>query len=316
MCEREQYRTFPQVLLLGNGLNRLVESSGWGDLLVQIKKNPKIYMDDKLCRSLPYPLLAVLATDDRVDRAIKENQKLFCGASDNAMEELRPYLQQLLSMGFDDILTTNYSYELERAAYENITQERALCQKWMHHTEEVPRAEQKYLLHTYNAVSYQGIRNRVWHIHGEARKPDSLILGHYYYGKLFFKYQELLNKRGNRQFVLEQQGKPPIMESWLDAFLLGDVYVLGFGYDYSEFDLWWLLNRKKREQASHGTLHFYAPAAGNELKFALLETYGAKIECLGFWHQNPDYKAFYQKAIADIQSRVNSVKGKREIEQN
>ena len=143
-----------------------------------------------------------------------------------------------------------------------------------------------------------------------------LILGHYYYGKLFFKYQELLNKRSNLQFDLEQQGKPPIMESWLDAFLLGDVYVLGFGYDYSEFDLWWLLNRKKREQASHGTLHFYAPAAGNELKFALLETYGAKIECLGFWHQNPDYKAFYQKAIADIQSRVNSVKGKREIEQN
>ena len=47
MCEREQYRTFPQVLLLGNGLNRLVESSGWGDLLVQIKKNPKIYMDDQ-----------------------------------------------------------------------------------------------------------------------------------------------------------------------------------------------------------------------------------------------------------------------------
>ena len=54
-------------------------------------------------------------------------------------------------------------------------------------------------------------------------------------------------------------------------------------------------------------MYFYSPAAGNELKFALLESYGAKIECLGFWQQNPDYKAFYQEAIADIRSRVKSV---------
>lgn len=309
MCKPD--RTFPQVLLLGNGLNRLVQAVGWNELLTQIKKNPKICMDDKTCSSLPYPLLAVLATDDHVDRAINEKQKLFCGVTDNAMEGLRPYLQQLLSMGFDDILTTNYSYELERAAYENISQNGSLCKKWMRHTAEVARAEQKYLLHTYNAVPYQGVSNRVWHIHGEVRKPSSLILGHYYYGKLFFKYQELLNKRSNLQFDLEQQGKPPIMESWLDAFLLGDVYVLGFGYDYSEFDLWWLLNRKKREQASHGTLYFYEPAAGNELKFALLETYGAKIECLGFRQQNPDYQAFYQEALTDIQSRVKCAKEKK-----
>lgn len=303
----EQYRRFPQVLLLGNGLNRVVQSDGWGDLLARIKRNPKICINDDTYSSLPYPLLAVLATNDQVDQAIKENINLFYGASDDAMEELRPCLQQLLGMGFDDILTTNYSYELERAADQSVTREGSNCKKWMRHTEEIISAERKYLLHTYNAVSYRGLNNRVWHIHGEIRKPDSVILGHYYYGKLFSKYQELLNQRGNRQFVLEQQGKPPIMKSWLDAFLLGDVYVLGFGYDFSEFDLWWLLNRKKREQASHGTLYFYSPAAGNELKFALLESYGAKIECLGFWQQNPDYKAFYQQAIADIRSRVKSV---------
>ena len=223
----EQYRRFPQVLLLGNGLNRVVQSDGWGDLLARIKRNPKICINDDTYSSLPYPLLAVLATNDQVDQAIKENINLFYGASDDAMEELRPCLQQLLGMGFDDILTTNYSYELERAADQSVTREGSNCKKWMRHTEEIISAERKYLLHTYNAVSYRGINNRVWHIHGEIRKPDSVILGHYYYGKLFSKYQELLNQRGNRQFVLEQQGKPPIMKSWLECVPPGGCVCFG-----------------------------------------------------------------------------------------
>ena len=95
----------------------------------------------------------MLATNDQVDQAIKENINLFYGASDDAMEELRPCLQQLLGMGFDDILTTNYSYELERAADQSVTREEAIVKQWMRHTEEIISAERKYLLHTYNAVS-------------------------------------------------------------------------------------------------------------------------------------------------------------------
>ena len=76
----EQYRRFPQVLLLGNGLNRVVQSDGWGDLLARIKRNPKICINDDTYSSLPYPLLAVLATNDQVDQAIKENINLFYGA--------------------------------------------------------------------------------------------------------------------------------------------------------------------------------------------------------------------------------------------
>lgn len=33
--------------------------------------------------------------------------------------------------------------------------------------------------------------------------------------------------------------------SWIDYFMLGDVYMVGLGLDISEMDLWWLISCKK-----------------------------------------------------------------------
>ena len=93
------------------------------------------------------------------------------------------------------------------------------------HTEETARAEAKFLLHTYNSVTYNGVTNQIWHIHGEARKPDSMIIGHYYYGNILFKYKELLDKRRSKYKYSQDHGEEFPIKSWLDAFILGDVYV-------------------------------------------------------------------------------------------
>ena len=81
-------------------------------------------------------------------------------------------------------MTTNYTYELEQAALHPGKISKSKIKAMMHHTEGSKIAEGKYLLHTYNRAVVSGHHNRIWHIHGEARKPDSMILGHYYYGKL------------------------------------------------------------------------------------------------------------------------------------
>lgn len=219
------------------------------------------------------------------------------------LSQIRYLIQEILDIGFDEILTTNYSYEIERTAHPGMGSD---CVKLMHHTEEVQRAESKYLLHTYNEVKCGEKRSRVWHIHGESRKPESIILGHYSYGNLLKKYQTFFDDRKDKQSRNEKNGLPPIVDSWLDAFVMGDVYVLGFGFDFSEYDLWWLLNRKKREKASHGRVYFYEPTKGNEIKHMLLETYGVQIECLGYRQDKPDYIAFYQDAITDIRKHIES----------
>ncbi len=295
-------RKLPKVLLLGNGLNRAYAGESWKSAIQKMWCNPKVCKDDKKVQALPFPLQVVVATNDSVDAAIQ--QRAFETARDNP--DLQAFCLQLLDIGFDHILTTNYTYELEAAAYPKEHNLDTLCKKLISHTDAVKRAEGKYLLHTYNRVRYDGKENKIWHIHGESRKCQSVVLGHYYYGNLLGKYHQELDKRQNKQHLRQMEGKEPIMDSWLDAFIMGDVYILGFGFDFSEMDLWWLLNRKKREKADHGKVYYYEPAYGYELKQSLLETYGAEVRNLGYRAGKPDYRRFYQDALNDIRITIES----------
>lgn len=296
----ERQIKIPQVLLLGNGLNKAYQGASWNELIESIWVNKRI-TSNAICDA-PFPLQAVIATDDSIDEKLKEKPDSFYGVK--SIDEIRAPIEQLLGIGFDHILTTNYSYEIERVACPLVDRDGRYCKKLTAHTGACKNAETRYLLHTYNQLPYGDFINKVWHIHGEMRKPQSVVLGHYYYGKLLGKYMAELDKRGNQQKIRQEKYLPPIMDSWIDAFIMGDVYVLGFGYDFSEMDMWWLLNRKKRENARHGKVVFYEPSFGKELKLSMLDTYGVQTEDLGFRAQGPNYKAFYAAAIDDIRKCV------------
>ena len=94
------------VLLLGNGIDRSFNSDpiSWGDLLDKMTTNHSIPKHD----ALPFPLKVVLRTDDHVDEALKGHCEELMGSA--ADEKLREVLTCLLTLGFDDILTTNYDY--------------------------------------------------------------------------------------------------------------------------------------------------------------------------------------------------------------
>ncbi len=305
----------PQVLLLGNGLNRCYKGDSWDDLLKRITINKTIPAD----LDCPMPLQAIIRTNDSVDISLKEHQKEFYGSVTS--EEHRDLLKRLLGIGFDHILTTNYSYELECAALEQEKGGKSRVErisdyalkKHLSHTDAVEKADGKFNLHTYYEFENGEKQNKIWHIHGEARKPNSIILGHYYYGSLLKRYFQIFDKRKNKYAEYQKEGKRVPIESWLDAFILGDVYVLGFGYDLSEFDLWWLLNRKKREKAEVGRVYFYEisePKNSEDfsIKSALLEVMGTKLETLGMTRKSKDdndsYRPFYQAAVADIAEKV------------
>ena len=291
----------PQVLLLGNGLNRTFAAEDWNKLIKGICCNEKI--DTSIIDNIAFPLRAVLATGDQLDNQIKNHKDLFYGLK--SMDQIRPLLEEILRIPFDHILTTNYSYEIERVANSKVKENGDYCKYLAKNVIKGERVEGKYLLHSYNDISFENNSHKVWHIHGEARKPQSIVLGHYYYGELLSRMISTLSKRGNKQFERQQTGEQLVMESWLDAFVMGDVYVLGFGYDFSEMDLWWLLNRKKREKAQHGKLYFYEPSQENEVKHSLLETYDAEIERLGFNNmKSHEYEKFYCCAIEDIKKKV------------
>lgn len=294
--EEKEILHVPQVLLLGNGLNRSYGGDDWEKVIEAVWENRKIAKEQT--NDVPFPLRAVIGSNDMLDQKLKSRSEILHGV-DN-LNEIRKPLEKLLSAQFDHILTTNYSYEIERVLSPKVERNGEYCKNLMAHTDGSKRSEQKYLLHTYNQITGQDHVNKIWHIHGEARKPDSVVLGHYYYGQLLGRYIQELEERGNLQQKRQEKGEDPQIKSWLDAFIMGDVYVLGFGYDSSEMDMWWLLNRKKREKARHGKVIFYEPSYDKAAKLALLEIYGAEVRDLGYRSESPNYPAFYEEAIDDI----------------
>lgn len=293
----------PKILLLGNGINRAFHSDSWDALLNTIDIRRERYdIGEFRC---PETLKAILITGDNVDKAL-ENEKERLGAlgTKKPAEQLA-LLRRLLEMDFDEILTTNYSYELESAALgkEHIN-EHAL-RRMQRHTAEVPRCETRFMLHTYNSVQLCGKEQHIWHIHGEARKPGSMILGAYYYGNLLGKITELDRRRGTYFTASEHAA----VRSWTDAFILGEVYILGFGFGFAETDLWWLLNRKKRERAAVGKTYFYElkpPSETNRAKLDLLRLMNVEIVYIGT--ENGDWRGAYTKAVEDIEKRMKKTR--------
>ena len=292
----------PQVLLLGNGINRAFNSDSWDDLLNSVDRRADRY--DIGGYRCPETLKAILVTGDNVDKALQSQKEQLGNLGVKKSEKQMRLLRLLLNAGFDEILTTNYSYELETAALgQDRVNERAL-RRMQGHTDEVKRCETSLMLHTYNAVEFGGCERRIWHVHGEARKPDSMILGAYYYGNLLGKMIALNKKRGNS--YSQPLGGLPKIRAWTDAFILGDVYILGFGMGFAESDMWWLLNRKKRERGNAGKTYFYEfnPEKDiNRAKLDLLEL--MNVEIIYKSVSGSDWRSVYEWAVGDIEKRLS-----------
>ena len=120
----------------------------------------------------------------------------------------------------------------------------------------------------------------------------------------------------NRYEINSKSDTEMAFNSWLDSFILGDVYVLGFRFDVSEFDLWWLLNRKLREKTPHGKVYFFEPyVEGFSERIELLKLLG--VEYIDCGLKKPDkndpncsaiYQDFYRIALTKIEKTKDSQK--------
>ena len=90
--------------------------------------------------------------------------------------------------------------------------------------------------------------------------------------------------------------------------------MIGFSYDVSEIDLWWLLNRKRFEKAENkGKLYYYSNMDTGEFdeKEELLKVCGAEvIHCNEL--KGPDilshnkYRNYCDAALMDIGERIEA----------
>ena len=100
---------------------------------------------------------------------------------------------------------------------------------------------------------------------------------------------------------MRMQNKNYQCRCWLDYFILGDVWSVGFGLDVSEFDVWWAIERKAREKnAAHGMFKAYfdgdpTMVTAQKILLDAMEAESVTIPVCG-----GDYVLMYQKVINDI----------------
>lgn len=233
----------PKVLLLGNGIHRSFSKKSWDDF-IDLIRDKDFYHYKASKYAMPMSLKAdMLANTTNINKKIKEfvidSNKLRNINSYKKSE--REYYIKLFNLGFDYVLTTNYSYEIESALLEKKEIKKKDLDR-IRRKKGVKRAQCKYNTNTFYEIN----NNKIYHIHGEINKPNSIILGNINYCRLLNKYSEYINNNYKVYLDNIKNRKAQKINSWIDAFLFGDIFIVGFGLDFSEIDIWFLLEYKKR----------------------------------------------------------------------
>ena len=289
-----EYGKIPKVLLLGNGINRAYGYASWGDLIESISTTKLSDAEKESMTNVPYPLQPVIMTGDHLGTQMKLISAQL--AALRAPEAEESALRAFASLPADAILTANYTYELEKALdpkFKSIPGRKCKERKLVYSDSGKYNAQQ---LHSCFVIEDYP---PVWHIHGEAARHNTMVLGHYYYGKLLAKMQQYVASLMARYRARTSRLQGIEMRSWLDYFLLGDVHIVGLGMALSELDLWWLVNCKKRHFPDR-TVTLYKPDIRPEEKL-LAEAYGVRVNTAGF---TGDYKAYYQWLCEELRENL------------
>lgn len=306
----------PQILLIGNGLEYKSGQESWEELLAHLTVPGAYQLTPDQKKQVPFPLLYHLLSIAHPgpahlesDMTKKEIARLKL-ALDKLIHSSNLILDQLPLLEADHIMTTNYSYCLEQAFFPGRSFTESPVRKAVrtYLGGSSPNKERVYRLQScFCAKAAETAVKRdtgLWHIHGEACAPSGVILGYDRYCRLLQRMETIF--RGQRY-----NGKPGKVfqkeyTSWPELFLYGDVYILGLGMEFNEFDLWWLLQRKQRERYSDGRTYFYerSPEDGFQSSKHLMMQANGVILCDAGCTEETTHDAFYEAALKDIRDRI------------
>ena len=298
----------PKVLLVGNGLNLSFPGCKKTDKIIQDEwetaygrkipdRNDPTHPHS--IWKLPFPMEAVVASKDHVQDCMTKIAEDLKNIS--VEDKQKNMITAMLDLNFDAILTTNYSLEIEKSSIPNYSERRVQLQ-YRNTTE--PFAAQKRLgIFQYTEIPY-GNNPSLWHIHGTVMRKDSMIMGPLYYGKLL---SEVIDRAHNVKKVCmaaKRKGFTYRPLSWIDYFLIGDVYITSFSLDYSETDIWWLLSYK-RLAFPETKVFFYEPRITPD-KQLLLNCYDVEMPGVFFDDAEGDdkYINYTYNVFDDIKKRI------------
>ena len=268
-----------RALLIGNGVNLLdsSQSFSWGALLQELKNTYGIDVDlDNVFKPFPLAFDEMLhqkpGSNDFNDK-LKTLKQRISRSIQRQLEGKRgfnQYHEKIASLPYNDILTTNYDYSLQKSLtpeFLNLKEKLA-----------INRQERKFSLKRGYSVSDKNI----WHIHGELfdsrshsesskyYNEESIMIGYEHYTSYLEKIQENIKGKSGSQKVDNQSlmvrlrnGEPS--PYWTDIFFTHNIDIVGQGFDFSENHLWWLINY--RANAMRNTKPKYEVKINNKIRY-------------------------------------------------
>lgn len=238
------------VLLVGNGINRYARIvPGWDKLFANAVKVEGFQVKRSLSPTLEYELNThtILDIDNSknasdikrdIARYLTDIQKKLPKDWKNTIHE------KLMQVAPEIILTTNYDYFLEYAADPDFKPGKASTRETLYSKERFRESGE----------------HRIYHIHGEIAVPSSICLGYgHYVGSIQYIRSELtkaaISKENHYHLYAVLKGyEKPVPNRWYYHFFTDDLYILGFGLDAAEQDIWWLLNYRAEQMRTHPDL--------------------------------------------------------------
>ena len=293
----------PKVILVGNGINLPFAGAHTTDAIIQRgwKQN---YGEELMGRqaspthkiwNIPFPLQIVAATKDHVQQCMTSLAELFKNVE--VTEEKKSFIKQILDVNADTILTTNYSLEFEKSTIDNFTEHKVYSK----YKKTKNQTGQQQRLGIFQCTELPCANNPLlWHIHGTALRKNSMVMGSLYYGKLLSEVTEQASSVIKKYKAAEKSKHNMHFESWIDYFLIGDVHIFGFGLDFSESDIWWLLSFKKSTFPDAKT-YFYGLDITEE-QMLMLKCYNVIVPEISVCGEqnNKNYLKFYEKVCKQL----------------
>lgn len=285
-------------LFFGNGFNRAFKGSvSWDALLKKIKKG--IYFENG---NLPNTMIyerAYLERNNSKREGVVEEKTIKLEIAD-AMERQGPnaLYELILSLRFSNYLTTNYDNAFKKA---------------FHGNSQNMSTEEIYSIRRHTVFNGANHECSLWNIHGEIDHPKSIMLGLDHYCGSIGKIDAYI--KGHYEYVVDKnkiKSKPihhKIIEndfdsvSWIELFFNTNMHILGISLDYSETDLWWILNKRARiiqEVGIKNEIYFYVSKIDDEKKGLLvaLDVNVVHIPCEG--KSSARYADMHRKSIERV----------------
>jgi len=302
-----------RVLLLGNGINRIDNDYSWEQLLAELLAFCNLHNSISV-KGKPFPLLyeeiylrwQELDPENHRELVLKKKIR-------ELMQRIEPndLHQSVMDLPISEILTTNYDYNLEST----------LDGGWTSAPHIPPVKGSKFSM----LRKRQAGDKVIWHIHGEASAPGTILLGY----EQYVGYLQNIRNYAVNGIQYKSTGQnlvfPPLTKrlaagnhtvmTWIDHFFMSDIFIMGLTMDFVEMHLWWILNFRARlltnsKYQINNKIYFLYPSVDqNWIKSRIDLLCACDVQCIQAPVEHYNWKNMYQNVLQFL----NQANGKHDF---